>query len=206
MSDALKPQLHGRDHRPGGRDPIPLTLTATFPWVRIGQMSRTCTNAVQTRLPFRFLEYDSTITNVSVTDFSWTEQNMGLAHNVWEVSTRREGFYFFDLQVTTAIGGTIANDAGKITIGLTTDAANELSELSDARMVFDSGTFTSGEQGDGALRVRFSGVVYIASTNRTWKPWVTQETGGNLDVGSEYLYIVKLQETDGTAWTTLTST
>lgn len=23
MSDALKPQLHGRDHRPGGRDPIP---------------------------------------------------------------------------------------------------------------------------------------------------------------------------------------
>lgn len=31
MSDAVKPQMHGRDHRPGGADPIPGALCA---WVR----------------------------------------------------------------------------------------------------------------------------------------------------------------------------
>lgn len=33
MSDAVKPQMHGRDHRRGGADPIPGLDTA--PWVRL---------------------------------------------------------------------------------------------------------------------------------------------------------------------------
>lgn len=30
MSDAVKPQLHGRDHRIGGRDPIPMDLPVAY--------------------------------------------------------------------------------------------------------------------------------------------------------------------------------
>lgn len=53
MSDALKPQLHGRDHRPGGRDPIPQSSSLIVPWARLGGGAATVPNNTWTNLAFR---------------------------------------------------------------------------------------------------------------------------------------------------------
>jgi hypothetical protein len=201
---------HGWTHaqkEDGGTDPIPLTLSG-FPWIRIGQYSRDASDSLWTKVPFRFLNYDPALVTEDV-DFSWTQSSDGLGHNIWKVSTRKKGFYFYDLQVSWDLaGGSLTNDAATVGLRMTSEAANELSRLYSSADWFDGGLFVSGSQGEVEVSgvQRLSGIVYIGSSNREWIPQIIQTTGDTRTVGGDYLYIVRLMEDDGSSWTTLTST
>lgn len=185
--------------------PVAQATAACFPWIRLSLYSRSVSNLTWTEVPFRFLDYDPACVTEDV-DYSWTEINAGLAHNIWRVESLKEGFYFYDCEVRVEQPGTAATDDGVVRLRLT-DGTNVLDELYASADWFRPATFPSGNDGEipGSNGVvRLSGIVY-ATANLTWKPQVQHTVGGSRAIEGNHFYLVKLMDTDATAWTELTT-
>jgi hypothetical protein len=188
------------------RRPAPRTATACLPWIRLSLYSRSVSNLTWTTVPWRFLNYDPACVTEDV-DFSWSEQSVGLSHNIWQIASRKEGFYLYDCEIRVEQPGTTATDDGWVGLRMT-DGTNELDHLFASSDWFTQTTFPSGEGGEIEAHgvVRISGVIYIASTNRIWKPQYFHNVGGSRAMEGSYFTLTRLQETAAADWTTLTTT
>lgn len=103
MSDAVKPQLHGRDHRAGGRDPIP----------GIGAVDWAVANSGDNEVVS-----DKTLTNIAYASVDVPTHSkcfqVGATGATKPIDIIRSGWYIFYLEATP--GG--AGVAGVYTVGL----------------------------------------------------------------------------------------
>lgn len=174
-----------------------------FPWVRIGQYSRTVPDSITSLLASRFLQYDPALVQEGV-DYSWTTTSVGESHDTWLITVVQEAFYAWDVVLNIGVNGALVNDAGLIELYMTNVIGNEIDMVYEAWDIFDTGTFTAGGQGEGHFVVHAAGLTWIAA-GRQLRWSVVQSTGANLEIGVDRITVMRMLTTEATTWTEIDS-
>jgi hypothetical protein len=180
------------------RRPAPVAGTSGFPWIRIGQASTDVPDSQWFPVPFRYLVYDPGLVTQGE-EFDWASTDSGDAGTKrWQLTSKKEAFYLFDLQVSWSITGTGASTTPSgVGLRMTSDV-NELSRLYEQADWFDSANNDIEiEYGSGVMRL--SGVIF-AGSGRVWKPQVIQTTGDTRTIGGDYFYLVRLMLSEDGDW------
>lgn len=209
MSDAVKPQMHGRDHRPGGSDPIP---GLTNPWIRLHNGSITIAHNTSLPVPADELQYDpALVTQGDIFDWEITDDgNPG--NDRFQLKTLVEGFYYYSLttvwdQVNTNGTEDFAYFQQKLLLRNTSDTTTFYDNRSSADWLRDDFTTTHGASDAPGEQyanpyLTLTDTLYTAGT-RVWKPTAIQSTGSSRGLGADLgLFVMFIQNTDASTWTT----
>lgn len=195
--------IHGADHCPGGKDPIP--CLGPSPWVALHNGATTVASGTWKPVPLGSLAYDPDL--VTPGDiFSWASTDVGDTGNPrWELTTHRTGWYSFELvtawdQVTTAggINHGYAVQQLRFTPGLNSPFF-ENTFLSSADWL-DNVYAPSGFEMLDNPTLMTARKIYVAS-GRAWQPRARQVTGATRGLSGVMFLVEYLGADDSATWT-----
>lgn len=199
---AYKPDKHGRDHCPGGEDPIPCLLK---PWVILGEGATTAPNSTWTPIPFADIAYDPTLVTKGAI-FDWTITDTGdVGNNRFQVSTEVAGWYEWELvtswdQVTSPGGTDHGYAVQRITFDSTIGFPFDDSDMRNSADWLDNAYAPSGFEMIDNPWLRGGGKVFVPA-NKVWLPTAKQVTGASRGL-SGVLLRIQFERADAAAsWT-----
>lgn len=204
MPDVLYPALHGRQHCPGGEDPIPCWPTSGgVPDLVISFGATIAPTDTWMPIPFEDLAYPPTTTlgdifSANVTDVGDTGQDR------WEITTHEAGWYAYELvtawdQVGTAGTEDFASVTQRVTFNTVGGFAFFNEDNRDAADWNSPTATTSFEIFDTSLLHSF--YVLWVPASRVWKPSAIQRTGVDRGLSGHAMKFWFLGADDLSTWT-----
>lgn len=207
---ALKPAIHGRDHCPGGADPIPC-MPGNNPWIRLCNGSISIAHNTELPVPADELQYDpALVTQGDIFDWEITDAgNPGVDR--FRLITQQEGFYFYSLQtiwdqINTNGTEDFAYYQQKLRLRNLVDSTTYYEDRASADWLRDDINSTHGlsdAPGEqyGNPYLQQSDILYNGGI-RVWHTTAIQSTGATRGLGADLgLFVMYLQSTDLSTWT-----